>query len=233
MSDAEFGVEFDTETFSRLLHNDPLVAGLIIDGSYWPKGADRVIGDSDISHLEIAVNDDDAEPTVNGRRWLDKLFHGLARNRSIETIVLARTEEDYVSYHQYDTSSPILAPFFEHNCNLKRIDIEEYDMTLGIFNQLGSALSKCNNSQFRYFYLGGCIFEDENAAEFIRSLEGVHIFTDLQLCGNTIVNMERGQLCCAIGYLLTNVMSNIAVLTISDQSRRYVSYHTEKCLDEE
>jgi len=30
-SDAEFGVEFDTETFSRLQRNDPLVAGLIID----------------------------------------------------------------------------------------------------------------------------------------------------------------------------------------------------------
>jgi hypothetical protein len=221
--DVDYEVYFDEETLLRIERNDPLVAGLEIDGTYWTERAGRVISDSKIlSHLKIVVS---VVSNESSRFWLDELFSGLARNRYIESITLPRTGEGDYSYDgQYDVTSPVrhsrrldnfhlLAPFFEYNCRLQDIEIEEFDLS-DTLNLLGAALSKCKNSQLRSLTLGGNIFEDEQAAQFIQSLGGKPELQSLYFYGNTIVNMERGNLCYEIAQLMTNPASNIQELSI-------------------
>ena len=231
--DVDYELHFDEETLLRLERNDPSLAGLEIDGTYWTERAGRVIGESKIlSQLNIIVsvasndNDNDNE---SSRRWLDELFSGLAINRNIASITLPRTGEgDYRYQFQYDVTSPVrhsrrldnfhlLAPFFECNACLRVLEIEEFDLS-AILNPLGAALSKCKYSELECLTLGGNIFEDEQAAHFIRSLNGKHELQSLHFYGNTIVNMERGNLCYEIAQLMTNPASNIRELSILDTS---------------
>ena len=228
--DVDYELHFDEEALLRLERNDPLVGGLVIDGTYWTERAGRVIGDSTLlSHLTIVVRV--AKKNANGSsssspRWLDELFSGLARNRSIESIAFPRTGDgrNHRYDYEYKVTSPIrhsrrldnfhlLAPFFECNCHLQVIEIEEFDLS-AVLIPLGAAMSKCKDSQLKSLTLGGNIFEDDQAAQFVQSLNEKPHLQNLHFYGNTIVNMERGNLCYEIAQLISNPASTIRELSI-------------------
>jgi hypothetical protein len=89
----------DEAILLRLERNDPDVDSLLVDGSYWTDRAGSVIGDSKTMrvinvfymHVEVEVEVEDEEPVDERWHWLDELFDGLARNRSIEVFHLHPT----------------------------------------------------------------------------------------------------------------------------------------------
>ena len=69
---------------------------------------------------------------------------------------------------QFDNFS-ILAPFFEHNFNLRYIGLHQLDMSL-VYNHLGSALTNCKNSRLEHLHLFSNKITDKQMAVVLRSL---------------------------------------------------------------
>jgi hypothetical protein len=109
----------------------------------------------------------------------------------------------------------ILAPFFEHNYNLRCLMICQLDIS-SISYQLGSALSKCKNSRLERFELIENTIEDEQAAVLVQSLKGMHQPIELGLFDNIILNGDNHKFCSAIADVLKDTGSPIQKLVVHD-----------------
>ena len=202
-------------TVERLSANDPDVAGLTIsdtddfmdldmtdetDQQYKLAVIGRAISKN--THLrELAIN--------RHRHGLKCFFNLLARNRSIEHLTInmvkpADADVDIIS---------ILAPFFEHNTNLRCLEIMHTDISCHT-STIITTLSKSGANRLERLCLEGAYFGDERAANLINGLSfmpGLHNLIDLDLGWNRI--QRQGLM--ALSSLLTNSECRIHLLGLS------------------
>ena len=119
----------------QLERNEPDLDGLMLTGSDWIDGAGRVFGDN-TSLNRVCIFDARGDKT-----WLKDLYRGLSRNRTIENFSL---ESSSLCKSDPDIFS-LLSPFFEHNSNLRCVDVKLLD--LGLF---AASLSHCKMGQLEY-----------------------------------------------------------------------------------
>ena len=129
----------DVETLRRLERNDPDVDSIWIFGSDWIEGSGRAIGNS-TGLRELKIHDVGASAS-----WRDELGLGLSHNRSIENLVLIIEE----THDERTEIFQIIAPFLEHNKNLRSVDIQYYSKNL---DSIVTAFT-CANNQLRHFHL--------------------------------------------------------------------------------
>ena len=203
-------------TVERLLANDPDVAGLTIsdtddfmdldmtdetDQQYKLAVIGRAISKN--THLrELAIN--------RHRHGLKCFFNLLARNRSIEHLTInmvkpADADVDIIS---------ILAPFFEHNTNLRCIEIQYTTIACNASTFL-SALSKSGTSRLERLCLQSTYFQDIKAAALFNALNqfipGLRNLVDLDLGSNKI--QRQGYM--ALSSLLMNSECRVHSLSLS------------------
>jgi hypothetical protein len=205
------------ETVQRLLNNDPAVSGVNVflsiydfeddfsieeeeDGSGVHKGkvADAIGRSSMLRKLVIY---DPALCMMHGYVDLFPFFQRIAVNRSIEQLSL-----DFLDFSELDVFS-ILAPFFEHNHNLRCVKVSGSDVAMRLPSII-PALLQCNTIRleridFSYSHLG-----DDCAADLIdaiSSMPGFCHLLDLFLKKNEIG--REG--CKALCNLLKNPNCNI------------------------
>lgn len=158
-------------TLRKLERNDSGVTGLSVSLENWIKGAGRILGvNTSLSLRKIEVVNIEFEPSR--RPWLDELFTGLSRNRTLESIKLHGLPLSY-GFHpcQLDNFS-ILSPFFEHNFNLRVIElVNKLDMSF-ISHHFGSALMKRHNSRLGHLHFFSNRVTDKQLAFVLRSLLG-------------------------------------------------------------
>ena len=201
-------------TVERILANDPDVAGLTIpmavnyqimtdetDQTYKLAVIGRAISKS--THLR--------ELTINGHRHVKiSFFKLLARNRSIEhltlTTIIGADAVDIIS---------ILAPFFEHNTNLRCIEIKNTKISCNASTFI-SALSKYGSSRLERLCLKRTYFWGKRAgdADLLNALNvmpGLHNLVDLDLgCDE-----GKPQNCMDLSSLLTNSECRVHTLNLS------------------
>jgi hypothetical protein len=115
--------------------NDPEVEGLTVLEINWIDGVGCAFGDN-TSLNRIQIYDGEKDKT-----WLKDLYRGLSRNRTIESFSL----ESSSSCKSDPDIFCLLSPFFEHNSNLRCIDVKLLD--LGLF---AASLSHCKMGQLEY-----------------------------------------------------------------------------------
>ena len=138
---------------------------------------------------------------------LEQFFIWLAHNRSIEIFsayIITFSEQDNFS---------IMAPFFEHNCNLRCIELKNADVSICILT-LVLAISRTKMNRLARIDLWHTGIGDKNAADLINALNamcGLSNLLDLWLCGNRIG--KNG--CLALFSLLKNPECRILSLDLS------------------
>ena len=140
---------------------------------------------------------------------LRSIFQQLAHNRSIERLTLMGL------YHVAFDIFRVFYPFFEHNNNLRCIEILNFRITESI-PTLISILSQSKMIRLEKIELSGCGIEDETAAELIHALRtmpgGLRNLLDLDLRGNYI-QIASSQ---ALSALLSNSKCRIRTLNLSN-----------------
>lgn len=124
------------------------------------------------------------ELSIQGHRHgLKSFFTWIVRNRSIEHLTIDQID---LSDEDVDIFS-IIAPFIEHNVNLRCIEI---NLTrLGRISSVISALSQCGTNRLERLCLHGNSIGDEGAADLINaltSMPGLHTLVDLELGCNGV-----------------------------------------------
>lgn len=190
------------ETLRRLERNDPGVAHLAIEENNWIQGAGHAIGNN-IFLVRIEITVSNSENHQDDGRWLDELCRGLARNRSIRALKLS------VNFGSTDVDIfHILLPFFEHNSNLYRIEVERLGIEMlsqRMTNSLASALSK---SKLRMVAFISLQTSDEKTAALFDSLNGLQSLLELHAVNIYVQPMG----CMALANLLTNPACKIHTL---------------------
>lgn len=191
----------DGEVLLRLSRNDPSLQGLSLqDGHLGMDGLGNAIAMSNyLRTLEITG------------RGPDTLWRGIARNRSIECLSI-----HYCDMSQVDDASAMLTPFFEHNCNLRCIEVKS---CYGIEESFLSAISACNNTQqsLQRIKLCHCYISDVCAAELFEALAKYPSLLELDLEENRIGKR---------GYLgLAKLLPNSKI--------EYLSLARNHCIDDE
>lgn len=205
----------DVETLRRIELNDPDIDSLLIGeifGSNWIEGTGRAIGESHVLRtLKIHNVADDSDES-----WLEEFCDGLSRNRSIEKLVL-RIEDDY---DKKPDIFHIIAPFFEHNMNLRSVDVY-YFAHSRYSGSVMTAMTACTFTNhhlhhFRFTYEDGNEDEDEDesiietgVASLIESLIKQDDLLELAL-GNKFGRMGI----IALATILTHSQSKIQVLEL-------------------
>ena len=223
----------DPRILRRLSQNDPVIQSLWVDcfgyqhdNRTWLKEVGRAISkNTHLRSLSIEIerldddsdNDDDDEveeeeeeeenpPPPFGVR---SLIMGLAENRSINDLFL---DGFYHSHMDIDVFK-ILAPFFEHNRNLRSICINGYRHLRERIPSLISALKKAHGLQ--YICISKARLEDSIAADLINALQSMprlHHLLVLDLGGNKIG--QQG--CRALRELLRHPSCKIQCLDIGN-----------------
>jgi Ran GTPase-activating protein (RanGAP) involved in mRNA processing and transport len=140
-------------------------------------------------------------------------FMWLAHNRSIEYLDLSYTDLDFA----------VLAPFFEHNTNLRCIVMKNCCEGSETSSTLISVLSQTRMNRLARIDLCYCDIRDEQAADLFNALNempGLQNLLDLSLRGNMIA--DEG--CLALCALLKNTDCRMITL---DLSRNYLD---DQCL---
>jgi len=102
--------------------------------------------------------DDDTEKCISNMK---AFYRGLAGNRSVKILTLANL---YIDKYGEDISA-ILLPFFEHNNNLRSLDLADAHELSPKF------LLSINNKYIRYLDIYCCGGDDELMAKSISTLE--------------------------------------------------------------
>lgn len=224
----------DEDVFRRLSANHPRINGLIASyilfkyHSEWIEKLGRAISGSThlrtldmrySPHYGIYDNEEEGDPM----RFLPKFFMWLAHNRSIEHLCL----------REFDCSGldivPLLAPFIEHNINLRCIEIigSDDDERSRLFERFPSALvplpSKIN--RLERINLTNNDIQDECMTDIINALigmRGLRNLLDLCLGENGI---QTGG-CNALRNLLTTPECNIQCLDL-----KHSYQFDDECMD--
>ena len=204
--EVEYHYVQDAESLHHFLQSDAVVSGLHISGdSFFNLNANqmeslgRAVGNSD--HLrELQILGELGPDEIA----LEPFFTWIAHNRSIEIFRLYQVADQY--------NFTILAPFFEHNRNLRCIELNSN--VSKCIPTIISALSRSNILRLARIDLIGGVIGDKNAAELINTLNampGLPSLLDLWLAENKI--STRG--CVALRALLKNPECNIISLDLS------------------
>ena len=154
--------------------------------------------------LSLGIQEFGDDEMVVADQWLFDVFCGLARNRSIEHL-----EINGIHYTTWNPFEAIL-PFFEHNRNLRSIQLHCFDLTQDNFESFLFALSLCDSNQLERILL---IDNNRGAIEvtrFINSLGDHHNLLELEIRDNII--SRNGFL--ALSKLLQCPMSKINCLKV-------------------
>jgi hypothetical protein len=188
---------FDEETLRRVERNDPHICGLKISKEVdWIKGAGCIIGNSTtLRGINIHVDADDGI----AKCWYQELFHGLSKNRSIESLQLIFDRDVVPTFDVFH----LLSPFFENNSNLRSFRVSGSNQ----IQSLASTLSKCNKEtcQLQSVQISYCPDSDEDIASLLNSLNGTHTLLELEISCSYLRKMGG----VALAKLLNNDVSKI------------------------
>jgi hypothetical protein len=195
----------------RLEVNDPGVEYLSYtddcyydDSAGWIEGTGSAIGHSNVLRmLKFWFYEHE-------KICLDEFCLGLQHNRSIECLCL-RVEVDSILPSDPDIFQ-IIAPFFEHNRNLRCIDIEvtsRFQNKSSGFGSLMSALSKCRNDQLHSVKMSCDNFKDQEKALLIDLLTKQKILLEIGF-DHEIGSLGRT----ALANILNHPESNIHALCL-------------------
>lgn len=214
----------EPETLLQLERNDTRVAGLFVRFSDmadhpdvaddWAKRVGSAIGNSaHLRNLGIAAESEDQLPPYG----LPSLFMGIAANRSIEQFSLSDFN------HAHLNIFTILAPFFEHNKNLRSLEITMSKMPRKM-NVPSFVTSLALTSKLEHIDISENNLGDTGAADLIyvlTKLPGLHHLVELNLGGNGI----KKKSCTALRKLLRNPSTKIQVLYL------FNNYIDDACID--
>ena len=204
LDDTSVGRYFDEALLCDFLRNDPRIVRLEI--------ACYDFRDDDRRELGLAIgNSTNLRELIIGGDWQnfsleEYCFSWIAQNRSIEIFNSSNfcfTEEEFA----------LLAPFFEHNRNLRCIELEYGNASVCI-PTLISALSHLDMNRLARIDLGGSNIGDRNAADLVNTLHemsGLQNLLDLWLRENMIGRDG----CLALRSLLKNPKCGIISLDLS------------------
>jgi hypothetical protein len=136
--------------------------------------------------------------------WLLNVFRGLARNRSIEHLEMYEVHQTVLS------SFEVIFPFFEHNHNLRCIDLHTIDLTAH-FDSFLLGLSLCDKNQLERILLYENNLRGRTVARFINALRDHHNLLELEIGGSNFIP-SNGFL--ALSKLLQHPRSKIHSLKI-------------------
>lgn len=177
-----------------------LVTGVNICCSDWIHRSGPAIGDN--QWLNII----DFNYGMRGEEtWLAQLCQGLVRNRSIELLRL-RTfyQEPGLDVFQ------VLTPFFEHNCNLRFVEL--YEAGPRTFSSLVNVLTACKTSRLEGLSIGSRSISVEGIVVFLDSLINKSSLLELRLQHMNLQTMG----CESLAKLIENPLSNIQTLKLLD-----------------
>ncbi|KAL3756918.1 hypothetical protein ACHAWU_005922 [Discostella pseudostelligera] len=182
----------DDETLSRILANDPDIAGLRFSAAQVTNADDADQVGRAISR-SIHLRTLEIWGVLEDTNVFHSLFTWLAHNRSIE----------HIEFYRFDFSEidifRILAPFIEQNTNLRCIDLCSSNNVSNKIPPLISALSNLGmTSRLEKINLCRNNIGDTNAARLIKALNampGLHNLVELQLGENDIGRKGFEALC--------------------------------------
>jgi len=138
--------------------------------------------------------------------WLLNVFRGLARNRSIEHLEMYEVHQTVLS------SFEVIFPFFEHNHNLRCIDLHTIDLTAH-FDSFLLGLSLCDKNQLERILLYENNLRGRQVTRVINALRDHRNLLHLQISGSNCIS-RYGFL--ALSKLLQNPRSKIHCLEVGD-----------------
>ena len=195
---------FDEDTVHLLKNNDPIVAGLFIDGSdEWGEGADIAIAKSKcLREIYILLKDGDLAR-------LPHLWPGIGNNRSVETLKLVGEGIEYASTDVEILMKGAVAALLEDNDQLQCI---EYDFGLSheALCSISTVLSNYSKNKLKQIHISNSCGFDQFEAEFFDSLKEIHSLIELSCTCFVLESMG----CKALANLLQNRASNITTLTL-------------------
>lgn len=225
----------DNEVLRRLSNNDPDIAGLSValqdeysgNDDDWMENVGSAISQSTHLRTLTIVDDSDGRPPYG----LPSFFMGLAKNRSIEHLTFHQFN------HRYLNIFTTLAPFFEHNPNLRCIEITSCTNFVGKLSFLNSALAKTKH--LKRLDLSKNDIGDAETSKFIKALSemtrlqealselclaGNHIKTKSCKCLNDWLSRRGSQI--QRLYLQNNDLNNdcIKVLTSGLVANNFIKY---------
>ncbi len=128
--------------------------------------AGKAIGDSlELKEIDITLSHSGYDDPVI------EIFQGMSRNRSIE---LVKLRSDVVFEPKIDVFQ-VLIPFFEHNDNLRCMEL--YRARSWTLKHLPAALSACKNSQLQRINMINIKASDKIIVSFFGSLSTLHFLT--------------------------------------------------------
>ena len=166
-------LELNKKTLFRLERNDPGVVNLKVQKDSWIEGTGRAIGKC-LYLFRISITLFGSEEET----WFHELFHGLARNRTIQWLSLS-IEDRFPNVDVLHN----LFPFFDHNHKLRHFAFSNF--TLPHCNSLVLALKKSKNLECVRFTMLGDIDNEAGAALF-DSLYDHHNLLSLALIDSPI-----------------------------------------------
>jgi len=168
-------MKVDEDILLRLKRNDPTLNQLEVSLDErdqfvdWEKEGRAISENTHIKYLFVAnPEDDDTEKYISNMK---AFYKGLAGNRSVRILTLANL---YIGKYGEDIST-ILEPFFEHNNNLRSLDLADaHDLS-------PKFLLSINNKHIRSIDIDCCGGDDELMAKSISALETYQSLTKLRL----------------------------------------------------
>jgi Ran GTPase-activating protein (RanGAP) involved in mRNA processing and transport len=204
----------DDDTLLRLLANDPGVASLFLETTYAKAeqvgvaiGKNTYLREVELSNLDICNQYYGADLPPKIAALFESLCRSLAINRSIENLKMKHFDHSHVDIF------PILAPFFEHNQNLRFFDVSQSKNFAQRIPSLASALVQSNMNQLEGFDLWRNEIGDVQSANLFNALTdmpGLRNLLELRLGFNGI-GIEG---CKSLGKLLTNPSSRVQCLNL-------------------
>ena len=196
------GVDVDNILLPRIVQNDPAISGFRVDDDVDDlESIGRAIGSSHcLRRLELFWDNDEDDELLHNAEQQSFLVR-LADNRSIEHLEL--------DIH-IDLDIEALAPFLEHNANLRCISC----LFGTIAPSLISVMSQLKMNRLARIDFSHSEFSDETAAELCNALNempGLQNLLDLHLAGNRIA--RKG--CVALCALLKNSDCRIISIDLS------------------
>jgi Ran GTPase-activating protein (RanGAP) involved in mRNA processing and transport len=199
------------DTLLRLLANDPGVASLLLETTYSEAeqvcvaiGKNTYLREVEISNWGLYYG---ADLPLENTALLESLCKSIATNRSIENLKINHFDHSHVDIFA------ILAPFFEHNQNLRFLDVSFSKNFAQRIPSFISALLQSTFSQLEGFNLWQNKIGDVQSANLFNALTampGLQNLLELRL-GYNRIGIEG---CKSLGKLLKNTSSRIQCLDL-------------------
>ena len=146
--------------------------------------------------------------TAFGQGDAQAIYGALSKNRSIKNLRMCGCPIDA------GVTFTILSTFFEHNQNLRKLDIADVEFNARSSQLFVSALSKCNPTSIRKFHLYCSGMDDDLAVKLITVLGRFCNLRELYLEFDHSTIGKKW--CIALGRILQNPLSKLVKLDLSN-----------------